>query len=378
MTTTSVDVQRLAGSCGAIVRGLDVSRPQSPEQIEAILRLLDEHLVIALPRQALDLDRLEAFTDELGGRDITPFITPVEGRPHVLRVIKEPTDELNFANAWHTDLSYLTAPPAYTVLHAHDVPAAGGDTMWANQYLAYETLPDSVKDQIADLRATHSAGMAYGTGGYLEAVAGKSSMTVAPSADAYAVETHPLVIRHPRTGRAALFVNSVYTTGIEGMDPDEARALARPADRPCHAPELHVSAALGARDVGDLGQQRHPALRDQRLSGRAPRAVPHQRRRHRAATRLSLHSRCVGPLIDSVEGGPEFGADAGRRRVGEVRWRRRRLRSCRRSPHREGGHAAGSTRQRRRADGGSNDRHRRAAAGTGSWARRARGGAPRG
>ena len=225
MTTTRVDVERLAGSCGAIVQGLDVSLPQSPEQIEAILQLLDEHLVIAIPRQALDLDRLEAFTDELGGRDITPFITPVEGRPHVLRVIKEPSDELNFANAWHTDLSYLTAPPAYTVLHAHDVPAAGGDTMWANQYLAYETLPDGVKEQIADLRATHSAGMAYGTGGYLEAVAGKSSMTVAPSADAYAVETHPLVIRHPRTGRAALFVNSVYTTGIEGMDADEARAL---------------------------------------------------------------------------------------------------------------------------------------------------------
>ena len=111
------------------------------------------------------------------------------------------------------------------MLHAHDVPAAGGDTMWANQYLAYETLPDSVKEQIDGLRATHSAGMAYGTGGYLEAVAGKSSMTVAPSADAHGVETHPLVIRHPRTGRPALFVNSVYTTGIAGMDPAEAAAL---------------------------------------------------------------------------------------------------------------------------------------------------------
>jgi taurine dioxygenase len=140
-------------------------------------------------------------------------------------VIKEASDELNFANAWHTDLSYLDAPPAYTVLHAHDVPPAGGDTMWANQYLAYDTLPDSIKTQIDGLRATHSAGMAYGTGGYLEAVAAKSSMRVAPSADAYAVETHPLVIRHPRTGRRALYANSVYTTGIEGMDPDEARAL---------------------------------------------------------------------------------------------------------------------------------------------------------
>jgi len=225
MGTTTMDVQRLGGSCGAIVRGLDLARPQSTDEVETILQLLDEHLVVAFADQPMDLDRLEAFTDELGGRDLTPFITPVDGRPHVIRVIKEPSDELNFANAWHTDLSYLPAPPAYTVLHARDVPAAGGDTMWANQYLAYETLPDSVKEQIDGLRATHSAGMAYGTGGYLEAVAAKSSMTVTPSPDAHDVETHPLVIRHPRTGRAALFVNSVYTTGIEGMDPAEGAAL---------------------------------------------------------------------------------------------------------------------------------------------------------
>ena len=220
-----MDVQRLGGSCGAIVRGVDVTRPQSAEEIETTLQLLNEHLVVAFTDQPMDLDRLEAFTDELGGRDVTPYVTPVDGRPYVIRVIKEPSDELNFANAWHTDLSYLQAPPAYTVLHARDVPTAGGDTMWANQYLAYETLPDSLKAQIGGLRATHSAGTAYGTGGYLEAVAGKSSMRIEPSADAYAVETHPLVIRHPRTGRPALYANSVYTTGIEGMDPDEARAL---------------------------------------------------------------------------------------------------------------------------------------------------------
>ena len=100
------------------------------------------------------------------------------------------------------------------MLHAHDVPPAGGDTMWANQYLAYETLPASVKEQIADLRATHSAGMAYGTGGYLEAVADKSSMTVEPSPDAYATETHPLVIRHPRTGRPG----AVRELGVHDRD----------------------------------------------------------------------------------------------------------------------------------------------------------------
>ncbi len=224
-TSDRITVERLAGSCGAIVRGIDLAGPQSPEQIETMLRLLDDHLVVAFPRQQFDLDRLEAFTDELGGRDVTPYITPVEGRPHVIRVIKEPTDELNFANAWHTDLTYLPTPPAYTVLHARDVPVAGGDTMWANQYRAYDTLPDSLKERIDGLSATHSAGMAYGSGGYLEAVADKSSMTVAPSPEAHATHTHPLVIGHPRTGRRALFVNSVYTTGIEGMDPAEGAAL---------------------------------------------------------------------------------------------------------------------------------------------------------
>lgn len=222
---TTVDIDRLAGSCGAIVRGLDLSRPQTAAQVEAVRELLDEHLVVAFADQRLDLDRLEAFTDELGGRDVTPYVTPVDGRPFVIRVIKEPSDELNFANAWHTDLSYLTAPPAYTVLHAHDVPEAGGDTIWANQHLAYDTLPDDLQERIADLRATHSAGLAYGSGGYLESVAGKSSMGIEPSPDAYESVTHPLVIRHPRTGRPALFANSVYTTGIVGMDDTEARGL---------------------------------------------------------------------------------------------------------------------------------------------------------
>jgi taurine dioxygenase len=220
-----VGVERIAGACGAIVRGFDLREPQDASVIERLQTLLDEHLVVFLPDQDLDLDQLERFTDELGGRDVTPFVAPVEGRPYVIKVIKEPSDELNFANAWHTDLSYLPAPPAYTVLHAWDVPAFGGDTMWANQCLAFETLPAELRDRIRSLRATHSAGMAYGTGGYLDKVAGMSSMAIRPSDEAYQVHTHPMVIRHPRTGRSALYVNPVYTTGIEGMDPAEAMPL---------------------------------------------------------------------------------------------------------------------------------------------------------
>lgn len=219
------DVEPLAGSCGAVVRGFDLGRPQTPQEIERLRTLLDEHLVIALPDQDLDLDGLEALTDELGGRDITPYVRPLDGRPFVIRVIKEPDDELNFANAWHSDLSYLPAPPAYTVLHARDVPAVGGDTMWANQCAAFETLPAAFRERLVTMRAIHSAGFAYGTGGYLESVAAKSSMTIEPAEEAHDARSHPVVIRHPRTGRPALYVNPVYTTAIEGLDPDEGREL---------------------------------------------------------------------------------------------------------------------------------------------------------
>jgi taurine dioxygenase len=224
----SITVEPVAGSLGAEVHGIDTSCPLTDDEMAALLGALDTHLVVFLPEQHITLDHLERLTDELGGRDVTPFVRPLDDRPFVIRVIKEPDDELNFANAWHSDLSYLAVPPAYTVLWANEVPPFGGDTVWANQYLAYSTLPEALRTQLLSLRATRSAGMAYGTGGYLESIAHKSSMAIDPSVDAYATQTHPVVTRHPRTGQAALFVNPVYTTGIVAdgeMNDAEARAL---------------------------------------------------------------------------------------------------------------------------------------------------------
>ena len=218
-------IERIAGSLGAVVRGIDTRRPLSASDMAVLRSALADHLVVFLPDQHIDLDQLERFTDELGGRDITPYVRAVEGRPYVIRVIKEPDDELNFANAWHSDLSYLPVPPSFTVLHAHEVPPFGGDTIWANQYLAYETLPSSLREQLPHLRGVHSAGMAYGTGGYLEAVQDKTSMEIEPSAEAHARQTHPLVVLHPDTGRAALYANSVYTVGIDGMAAVESQSL---------------------------------------------------------------------------------------------------------------------------------------------------------
>jgi taurine dioxygenase len=168
---------------------------------------------------------LERITDLLGGRDVTPFVNPLEDRPYVIRVVKESGDALNFANAWHTDLSYLEAPPSYTLLHAWDVPDHGGDTVWSNQYLAYESLSHGLKKTLSGLRAVHSAGLAYGTGGLLDQVKDLTSMAIAPSADAYAEQVHPAVIDHPVTHRSALYVNPIYTTRFHGWSPAESQPL---------------------------------------------------------------------------------------------------------------------------------------------------------
>jgi taurine dioxygenase len=222
---SSLLVHPIAGALGATVTGIDLAKVTESEQLDGLCSALAEHLVVFLPEQHLDLDDLERITDLLGGRDITPFVTPLEDRPYVIRVIKEPEDQLNFANAWHSDLSYLPEPPAYTLLHAWEVPEFGGDTVWSNQYLAYETLSRGLQETLHGLRAVHSAGMAYGTGGFLDQVKDLTSMAIASSPDATKEQVHPAVIEHPVTGRPALYVNPVYTTRFEGWNPVEGQAL---------------------------------------------------------------------------------------------------------------------------------------------------------
>ena len=223
--STSLSVEPVAGALGATVTGIDLARVTDPDQLDDLRRALADHLVVFLPGQELSLDDLERVTDLLGGRDVTPFVDPLEDRPYVIRVIKEPTDALNFANAWHSDLSYLPAPPAYTLLHAWEVPDHGGDTVWSNQYLAYETLSGGLRATLDGLSAVHSAGLAYGTGGLLDQVKDLTSMAIAPSAEAYAEHVHPVVAVHPVTGRRALYVNPVYTTRFAGWAKDESQPL---------------------------------------------------------------------------------------------------------------------------------------------------------
>ncbi|MEQ1754120.1 MAG: TauD/TfdA family dioxygenase [Micropepsaceae bacterium] len=222
---STISLSRLSGALGAELRGLDLSNAWSVQDVAPLKRALVDHLVVALPEQSLTLDDLERVTDLLGGRTVTPFVKPLPDRPHVIRVIKEKADKLNFANAWHSDLSYLPEPPSYTLLHALDVPDYGGDTLFQNQYQAFETLSKGLQKTLLGLRAVHTAGPAYGTGGYLDRVKDKMSMEIEPSEEAFREHTHPAVIRHPDTGRAALYLNGVYTSRFEGWTQAESQSL---------------------------------------------------------------------------------------------------------------------------------------------------------
>jgi taurine dioxygenase len=223
-TRERLQVAPAGGSAGACITGVDVAKA-SVDDVAAITKALNDHLVVALPDQNMTLEEMERFTDLLGGKDITPYVKAIDGHPYVIRILKEKHEKLNFANAWHTDLSYLEAPPRFTVLYCLETPEAGGDTLWANQYLALDTLSPGLRDTLMGLNAVHSAGPAYGTGGYLDSVKDKMSTKIEPSKEAYAEQTHPAVIEHPGTGRAALYLNPVYTQRIAGWSKPESDAL---------------------------------------------------------------------------------------------------------------------------------------------------------
>ena len=259
-----IRITRLAGALGAEIQDLDLAREQTPAEIADLRQALIEHLVVAIPGQSMSLDALERLTDQLGGRAVTPYVKPLPDRPYVIRVLKEREDKLNFANAWHTDLSYLPEPPSFTLLYAHEVPDFGGDTLFQNQYLAYETLSDGLKETLKRLRAVHSAGAAYGTGGFLDRVKHKMSTEIAPSEEAFQECTHPAVIRHPESKRAALYLNPVYTMRFEGWNQAESQALLQHIYR--HQTNENFTCrmrwAKGTLTIWDNRATQHNALND--------------------------------------------------------------------------------------------------------------------
>ncbi|MCB1739136.1 MAG: TauD/TfdA family dioxygenase, partial [Gammaproteobacteria bacterium] len=180
----------------------------------------------------------------------------------ILEIVKEADDRVNFGGGWHSDFSFKTRPPAGTILQAIEVPPSGGDTLFSNQCLAYETLSAGMREMLDGLNAVHSPVRSYSH----DAVARKPrlGMTVVADDSAYERHVHPLIRVHPVTGRRSLFCNPTYTVGIEGWTEVESAPLLEQLNRHATRPELtcRVQWAPGTVTMWDNRCCQHNALND--------------------------------------------------------------------------------------------------------------------
>ncbi len=217
-----IKVQPLAGALGAEIFGIDLSTEIDPATLAEVRQAHLEHLVIFFREQNIsDLD-LARFARNFGELAMLPPHRQVPGNfPELLVIDKKPEGTLVFGWEWHTDTSHLEIPPLGSVLAARILPSVGGDTLFANQYMAYDTLSAGMKAMLKDLRAVHSNGR------ILASLAVDDILP--PGQDCAAQATlssvHPVVRTHPDTDKKALYVNVMHTERFENMTVAESAPL---------------------------------------------------------------------------------------------------------------------------------------------------------
>ncbi|MCJ7436329.1 MAG: TauD/TfdA family dioxygenase [Acidimicrobiia bacterium] len=221
-----VTVAPIAGACGAVVGGIDLATDLDDAVIAEIRRAVLDHQVVFFRGQRLAPEQQVAFSRRFGPFSPVPFIEPVAGHPEVIAVVREAEEsqEFTFGSLWHSDFSFLPQPPFGSILHALEVPPYGGDTLWANQVLAFRSLSPGMQAMLEGLTGIHSAVNAYSP--KMQPIHDAfSGMTVRTDDGANAVQQHPVVRVHAETGRKALFVNVQYTIGLDGFAPHEAKPV---------------------------------------------------------------------------------------------------------------------------------------------------------
>ena len=214
-----IEVCPIAGALGAEVRGADIARPLASEIVAEVRQALLDHLVIFLRGQKITPHQQLAFAKAFGEPVEYPQLKGLPECPLVTPVIKLPHERVNFGGIWHSDTTYLERPPMASMLYALETPPYGGDTLFANQYLAYETLSAGLKSTLDGLTGINSS---------LKADASKTredAQRAAGAENKALVGEHPIVRTHPETGRKALYVNVGHTTHFKGWTEEEARPL---------------------------------------------------------------------------------------------------------------------------------------------------------
>jgi taurine dioxygenase len=200
-------VNRIGPALGARVEGPDFNRTFTELEGDALESLLLEHLVLVLPDQSLEPEHHVELGRRFGEPLVHPFLTPIDGHPEILRVVKEPEEDTTFGGEfWHADITFMNPPSSVSLLQSLELPELGGDTLFANQYLAFETLSEGMQDLLEPLEAVHL-------------YPGKHED------DSNAIAAHPVVRPHRDSGRRALFVNPAFTTRFVGMTERESKPL---------------------------------------------------------------------------------------------------------------------------------------------------------
>jgi taurine dioxygenase len=214
-----IEVRPIAGALGAEIDGVDVAQPLADGVIAEIRTALLDHLVVFFREQQLTPGNQVAFARRFGEPMEYPQLRGLPECPLVTPVVKLEHERVNFGGVWHSDTSYLERPPMASMLYVVEVPPYGGDTLFASQYRAYETLSTGLKTVLAGLRGINTSTKADVSKTREDRLrdAGAERKTL--------VGIHPVVRTHPETGRKALYVNVGHTSHFDGWTEEESRPL---------------------------------------------------------------------------------------------------------------------------------------------------------
>ena len=216
-----MQVKKIAGALGAEISGIDLSRGMSNDLSREVRQVLLDHQVIFLKKQDLSPQQFLDFAKAMGVPVEYPFVKGLDGFPHIIEVKKLEHEKVNFGGIWHSDTTYLEEPPMGSMLLSREVPPYGGDTMFANQYLAYDSLSSTMKNVLSGLVGISSSARADVSKTREDRIKsdGRNSASQEFRAE------HPIVRTHPETGGKALYVNIAHTAGIKGMTDGESAPL---------------------------------------------------------------------------------------------------------------------------------------------------------
>ena len=213
-------VRRIAGALGAEIGDIDLAEA-SEREITELRKVWLDHLVVFFRGQRLSSEQYMAFARRIGRPIEYPFVKGIAGFPEIIEVKKLEHEKVNFGGVWHSDTAYLEVPPMASMLLARELPPYGGDTLFANMYLAYESLSPGMKTLLDALVAVNSSAKADVT----RTREDRLKTDAGDQAGKALVAEHPVVRTHPETGRKALYVNFAHTARFRDMTEKESAPL---------------------------------------------------------------------------------------------------------------------------------------------------------